>query len=229
MLFRYVILRTNYKARFVYTVAIVAWLMAFLAYGTFAAGAKNGQYRLVALGDSLTAGYGLASADSFPVQLQNALQKKGYNVSVINAGVSGDTVAGGLARLDWSVDETADGVIIELGANDGLRGIPPDSTRRSLDEILARLTKRKIDLLLTGMVAPPNMGPDYGDTFNAIFPDLASKYNLVFYPFFLEGVAAIRALNQPDGLHPTAQGVKVIVTNILPKVEELLKNSTHHR
>jgi len=203
--------------------------MAFLAFSTFAASAKSGQYRLVALGDSLTAGYGLASADSFPVQLQNALKNKGYNVSVINAGVSGDTVAGGLARLDWSIDEAADGVIIELGANDGLRGIAPDSTRRSLEEIVIRLTKRKIDLLLTGMVAPPNMGPDYGDTFNAIFPDLASKYNLVFYPFFLEGVAAIPALNQPDGLHPTAQGVKVIVANILPKVEELLKNNRHHR
>ncbi len=185
--------------------------------------AGQDQIKLAAFGDSLTAGYGLQSSDSFSVKLQKTLKKRGYNVSVINSGVSGDTTAGGLARLDWAIGNDIDGIIVELGANDALRGIPPASTRASLEQILERLKKRKLDILLTGMLAPPNLGPDYGKAFNAIFPDLAAKYNLVFYPFFLEKVAGIRSLNQADGLHPTARGVEIIVQNILPKVELLLK------
>jgi len=197
--------------------------------GVAVASADQHSYRLAALGDSLTAGYGLVAPDSFPAQLQKLLKNKGYNVIVQNAGVSGDTAAGGLARLDWSLGEDVDGVIIELGANDALRGISPGSTRTSLENIIIRLKQRKIDVLLTGMLAPPNLGPDYGNSYNAIFPDLAKKYNLVFYPFFLKDVAAIPSLNQSDGIHPTAAGVKIIVRNILPEVEELLNNSDRFR
>ncbi len=222
---RYVTLRTNYKSRFITTIGYFSCLWLALAFSTFTVYATTEQYKLVAFGDSLTAGYGLSGSNSFPSQLQQSLRIKGYNVIVINAGVSGDTAAGGLSRLDWSIDEDVDGVIIELGANDALRGTPPASTRASLEQLLLRLKNQNIDLLLTGMLAPPNLGPDYGRAFNAIFPDLARKYDLVFYPFFLKNVAGIPSLNQPDGLHPTPQGVKVIVQNILPKVEELLKKS----
>ncbi len=193
------------------------------------ASASQYTYQLAALGDSLTAGYGLKGSNSFPAQLQKMFKNKGYNVTVQNAGVSGDTAAGGLARLDWSLGEDVDGVIIELGANDALRGISPGSTRASLEKIIIRLKQRKIDVLLTGMLAPPNLGPKYGKSYNAIFPDLAKKYNLVFYPFFLKDVAAIPWLNQSDGIHPTAVGVEIIVRNILPKVEELLNNSDRFR
>lgn len=219
-------MRHNYKSRFVYFTAFLSAIWLILGSGTFAAAASNTPYRLVTFGDSLTAGYGLSDSESFPSQLQFLLQNKGYNVTVQNAGVSGDTTTSGLARLDWSIGDGVDGVIIELGANDALRGIPPGSSRTSLEQILVRLKKRNIDLLLTGMLAPPNLGSEYGETFNIIFPDLAAKYNLVFYPFFLKDVAGIASLNQADGLHPTAQGIKLIVRNILPKVEELLNNST---
>jgi len=177
---------------------------------------------IVALGDSLTAGYGLRAADAFPVKLQRALAAKVDNVKIVNAGVSGDTVSGGLARLDWSVPDGTDAVIVELGANDALRGIDPAVTRRALDVLLGRLKARKIPVLLCGMLAPRNLGSDYGGAFDAIFPDLASKYGAILYPFFLAGVAADPKLNQPDGLHPTAAGVDVIVARILPDVERLI-------
>jgi acyl-CoA thioesterase-1 len=177
---------------------------------------------VVALGDSLTAGYGLAGADAFPSRLQQALADKGVAVKIVNAGVSGDTAAGGLARLDWSVPDGTDAVILELGANDALRGFDPAVTRKALDAILGRLTARKIPVLLCGMLAPPNLGTEYGSAFDAIYPDLAAQYGAILYPFFLDGVAADPTLNQRDGLHPTAAGVAVIVAAILPAVEQLI-------
>jgi len=184
--------------------------------------AADAPIRIVALGDSLTAGFGLPGEATFPVRLEAALRAKGVAVEISNAGVSGDTSSGGLARLDWSVPEGTDGVILELGANDALRGVDPDVTRAALRELLRRLKERGIAVLLTGMRAPPNMGQDYAGAFDAIFPALAAEYDVVFYPFFLDGVAAERALNQADGLHPTAQGVDTIVRRILPKAEELI-------
>jgi acyl-CoA thioesterase-1 len=177
---------------------------------------------IVALGDSLTAGYGLANQDAFPAKLQQALAAKGIAATVSNAGVSGDTMSGGLARLDWSVPPETDAVILELGANDALRGLDPAVTRRALDAILAALARRNIPVLLCGMLAPRNLGADYARAFDPIFPELAKSYGTALYPFFLDGVAADAKLNQRDGLHPTAAGVDVIVAKILPKVEELI-------
>src|SRR5215211_3950717 len=159
--------------------------------------------KIVALGDSLTAGYNLPASAAFPVKLEKALKAKGHAVEIANAGVSGDTASGGLARLDWSVPEGTDAVIVELGANDALRGIAPELTRAALQEILRRLNERRITVLLAGMRAPPNMGIDYVRAFDAIFPELAAANDVILYPFFLDGVAADRVLNQPDGLHPT--------------------------
>lgn len=229
MLIRLATLKTNDKPRLIHVIRFVSGFWFFLASLTFAISSETKPYRLVALGDSLTAGYGLARAHSFSIKLQQALQNNGYNVTVDNAGVSGDTTTGGLARLDWSIGENVNGVIIELGANDALRAISPKVTQAALEQILIRLKKRNIDLLLTGMLAPPNLGSAYGKTFNAIFPDLAEKYDLVYYPFFLKDVAGISSLNQADGLHPTAEGVGVIVKNILPKVKELLQKSSFYR
>jgi len=178
--------------------------------------------KIVALGDSLTAGFGLAREAAFPARLEAALKAKGFAVEIANAGVSGDTPSGGLARLDWSVPEGTDAVILELGANDALRGLDPKVTRAALDAILRRLGERRIAVLLAGMRAPPNMGADYGRAFDAIFPDLAAAHDVVFYPFFLDGVAADRVLNQGDGMHPNAAGIDAIVERILPKAEELI-------
>jgi len=177
---------------------------------------------IVALGDSLTAGLGLPSQDAFPAKLQKALAAKGIAVTIADAGVSGDTTSGGLARLDWSVPAGTDGVILELGANDALRGLDPAVPRAALDAILRRLKQRGIAVLLCGMLSPPNLGADYARAFNAIYPDLARTYDAVLYPFFLDGVTGQRRLNQADGLHPTAAGVDVIVAEILPKVEALI-------
>ncbi len=179
--------------------------------------------RIVALGDSLTAGFGLPADAAFPVRLEKALAAKGLAVEIGNAGVSGDTMSGGLARLDWSVPEGTDAVILELGANDMLRGLDPQVTRKALQDILRRLNERHIAVLLCGMIAPPNLGEDYARAFNSIFPELAAADRLLLYPFFLEGVVNQTALNQRDGLHPTAAGIDVIVARILPKVEELVE------
>ena len=176
---------------------------------------------IVALGDSLAAGFGLAAKDAFPAKLQAALAAKGIAATIVDAGVSGDTASGGLARLAWSVPDDADGVIVELGANDALRGIDPAVPRKALDAILRRLKGRGIPVLLCGMLSPPNLGADYARAFNAIYPDLARTYDTVFYPFFLDGVVTNRQLIQGDGLHPTAAGVDAIVANVLPKVVEL--------
>jgi acyl-CoA thioesterase I len=178
--------------------------------------------KIVALGDSLTAGLGLPLRDGFVPRLQAALAAKGLVAEVINAGVSGDTASGARARLDWSVPEGTDAVILEIGANDMLRGIKPQVTRAAIDAILQRLADRHIAVLLCGMRAAPNLGTDYGAAFESIYPDLAAKYGVPLYPFFLDGVAADLGRLQPDGLHPNAAGVEVMVAAILPKVEQLI-------
>ena len=195
---------------------------ACIVMDTTHARAAEHPVNIVALGDSLTAGYGLAANDAFPAQLQRALNAKGLAVNMVNAGVSGDTAAGGLARLDWSVPDGTDAVILELGANDALRGFDPAITRKALDTMLRRFQARKISVLLCGMVAPPNLGVEYGRAFNSIYPDLATQTGAILYPFFLTGVAANPKLNQSDGLHPTAAGVAVIVERIMPDVEQLI-------
>jgi acyl-CoA thioesterase-1 len=188
------------------------------AYGQSAAVAAK-PLKMVVLGDSLSAGLGLSASAAFPAQLQKALKTKGIIADISNAGVSGDTSSGGRDRLDWSVPAGTEAVIVELGANDALRGIDPMVTRSALADIVARLKARKIAVLLCGMVAPPNYGADYSARFNAIYPDLAKQFGVPLYPFFLEGVATDARLNQADGLHPTAEGVDAIVRNILPTVQ----------
>lgn len=186
------------------------------------------QVTIAVLGDSLTAGYGLAQDDAFPAQLERALKARGLDVRVLNAGVSGDTTAGGLARLDWMLGDKPDAVIVELGANDALRGLDVKGVEGNLDAILERLAREGLPVLLAGMGAPRNYGPEYVAAFDPIYPRLSKKYGVLLYPFFLEGVATNPALNQDDGLHPTTEGVAVIVGNILPSVEELLKR-VHQR
>ena len=178
--------------------------------------------RIVALGDSLTAGLGLPESEGFVARLQAALAAKGLAATLINAGVSGDTASDALARLDWSVPDDTDAVILEIGANDMLRGIKPAVTRAAIETILQRLKQRHIAVLLCGMRAAPNLGTDYGAAFEAIYPDLAEKYGTALYPFFLDGVAADLSRLQRDGLHPNAAGVEVMVAGILPKVEQLM-------
>jgi len=173
---------------------------------------------IVTLGDSLTAGYGLPREAAFTSRLEAVLREKGYNVSVPNTGVSGETTAGGLARLDWLLGDRPDLVIVALGANDGLRGMDPAATRDNLDRILARLTERQVPTVLAGMLAPRNLGRTYGEQFDSIYPALADRYGLPFYPFFLDGVALQPDLNLDDGMHPNAQGVEVIVQSILPTI-----------
>jgi acyl-CoA thioesterase-1 len=185
--------------------------------------------KLVVLGDSLSAGLGLPAQEAFPTKLQKSLQAKGIAIDMTNAGVSGDTTSGGRDRLDWSVPDGTDGVIIELGANDALRGIDPDLTRTALTDIVQRLKARKIPVMLCGMLAPPNYGADYAARFNSIYPDLAKKFDVPLYPFFLDGVAADARLNQADGIHPTAAGVDIIVGNIMPTVEAFLRNISEQR
>jgi acyl-CoA thioesterase-1 len=185
--------------------------------------------KLVVLGDSLSAGLGLPGREAFPAKLQKSLQDKGVAVDMINAGVSGDTASGGRDRLDWSVPEGTDGVIVELGANDALRGIDPDLSRAALTDIVQRLQARKITVMLCGMLAPPNYGADYAARFNSIYPDLAKKFDVPLYPFFLDGVAADAKLNQADGIHPTAAGVDIIVHNIMPTVEAFLRTISEQR
>jgi acyl-CoA thioesterase I len=215
----------------VQTFAIVAAIAAFLVSGMKPAVAAPADrpVKIVALGDSLTAGLGLPASAAFPAKLAAALKAKGHAVEVINAGVSGDTASGGLSRLDWSVPEGTDAVILELGANDMLRGVDPNVTRRALDETVRRLTERRIAVLLAGMRAIPNLGVDYVRGFETIYPEIAAKYDALLYPFFLDGIAGDARFNQRDGLHPLATGVDVIVAGILPKVEELLTRARNKR
>jgi len=207
---------------FVHMLVLGLVLMAGTAFAQSPAAAMTKPIKLVILGDSLSAGLGLSASSAFPERLQKSLEIKGITVDMTNAGVSGDTSSGGRDRLDWSVPEGTQAVIVELGANDALRGTDPAVTRAALSDILTRLKARKIAVLLCGMVAPPNYGSDYSARFNAIYPDLAKSFGVPLYPFFLEGVAADARLNQADGLHPTAEGVDVIVKNILPTVEAFL-------
>lgn len=175
-----------------------------------------------ALGDSLTAGYGLEPSEAFPVKLEAALRAKGHDVKIVNAGVSGDIAAAGLARLDWSLDGSVDAVIVEFGANDALRGLPPPQAEQALDAILTKLDARHLPVLIAGMQAPRNLGPEYAAAFDPIYGRLAARHGALLYPFFLDGVAADPALNQADGMHPNGKGVDIVVTRILPSVEQLL-------
>jgi acyl-CoA thioesterase I len=177
---------------------------------------------IVAFGDSLTAGLGLPRDQAFPAQLQTALNARGSAAKVIDAGVSGDTATAALQRLDWALPDDADAVIIELGGNDALQGIPPEGTKAAIEKVIEKVQARGLPILLAGQEAPPNMGKDYADPFRAIFADLAARYDVIFYPFFLQGAALNDDLMQADGIHPNAKGVAVIVENIMPKVDELL-------
>ena len=178
--------------------------------------------KIVGFGDSLMAGYQLDAGQSFPEKLEVALKERGHDVVIVNAGVSGDTTAGGLSRLDWSVPDDTDLVILELGANDMLRGIAPEVTDKNLTAMIERLDERDIDVVLAGMVAAPNLGADYAERYNSIFPRLAAKYDLPLYPFFLEGVVTERSLLLEDGIHPSAEGVDRMVEQFLPLIEEVL-------
>lgn len=194
------------------------WVGVFSALPLHANHTADSTFRLLVLGDSLAAGYGLKAEDAFPAQLEAALRRDGHDVLVINAGVSGDTSAGGLARLDWALTDNPDLVIVELGANDALRGLPPEGTYANLDAIITRLKQSDMNILLAGMHAPRNLGDEYVSSFDAIYPQLARQHDVPLYPFFLEGVALDPALNQNDGLHPNAEGVREIVRRILPHI-----------
>jgi acyl-CoA thioesterase-1 len=200
----------------------VALALLMTAAWPFSVAAQGKPLTILAFGDSLVAGFGLGSKEGFVAKLEAALKAKGIEARVVNAGLSGDTSAGGLARLDWALEPKPDFAIVELGANDGLRGLDPAQTRANLDAILTKLKAKSVPVLFAGMYAPPNMGPDYAKLFNALYPELAQKHGVGFYPFFLEGVAANAALNQPDGIHPNAKGVDVIVEKILPHVLKLI-------
>lgn len=190
--------------------------------GLIAGPARAEPVRILGFGDSLMAGYGLPDEDAFPTRLEAALRAAGHDVTVINAGVSGDTTAGGASRLAWSLSEAPDAAIIELGANDGLRGIPTQDTRQNLNAILMALADQNIPVLFAGMLAPPNMGREYGADFAKVFEQLAAENDVIFYPFFLDGVAGDLALNQADGIHPNRAGVDIIVERILPYAEKLV-------
>ena len=197
-----------------------------LCFGLFAAmspsQAQTKPINIVAFGDSLTAGYRLAPDQAFPVRLEAKLKARGHDVAVVNAGVSGDTTAAGRARMEWSMPEGADAVILELGANDALRGLPPEQARANLEAMITALNAKGAEILLAGMQAPRNYGPEYASAFDRIFPELAKAHDLLLYPFFLDGIALDAKLNLDDGIHPNARGVDVIVDGILPKVEELI-------
>ncbi len=194
--------------------------LAFVFLLTMNAAAQT--LTVLALGDSLAAGYGLQPSDGFTVKLEAALKAKGHDVSVVNAAVAGDTALDGLSRLDWALTDDVDAVIVELGANDALRGLPVAQAEQALDGILTKLKERGLPVLLAGMQSPPNLGPEYQAAFNAMYPRLAEKHGALLYPFFLDGVAAERSLNQADGIHPNPAGVDVIVQRILPAVEQLI-------
>ena len=204
-------------------VQALALAVALLAAGAAPAVAKT--LRLVVLGDSLTAGLGLPPGKAFPDQLQAALRAKGFDVDVANAGVSGDTAEEGLARYGWAVPADANALIVELGANDMLLGMPPEQTKKALTAILEKAKDEQLPTLLAGMLAAPNLGADYDRAFDAIYPAVAKTSGVILYPFFLDGVAGDAKLNQADGMHPTAAGVAVIVQRILPSVEQLLRHA----
>ena len=201
---------------------VLIWLSAAVMMAASLSGAAA-QQKLMVYGDSLVAGYGLDAGQGFPEQLQAALTAAGRDVKVLNAGVSGDTTAGGLARLDWALADRPDAVVLVLGGNDLLRGLNPEQTRTNLHAMLTRLRTDGIAVLLCGMLAPVNLGPDYRQQFDAIYPELATEFGIDLYPFFLDGVALQPQLNLPDGLHPNTQGVALITARILPSVLLLLE------
>ncbi len=209
-------------ARIVNILLLAGGILLLGGAGPLMATTSKRPIQIVVLGDSLTAGFGVKPGEAFPEQLQRLLAAKGFDAKVANAGVSGDTTAGGLTRLDWAVPEGTDAVILELGANDMLSGLPPERARANLETIIARLKARRIDILLTGMRASRNLGNDYGNAFDRIFPELAEKHGLILYPFFLAGVALDPKLNLPDGMHPNAAGIALIAERIGPRVEELI-------
>jgi acyl-CoA thioesterase-1 len=214
----------NSDREHVFLKLVATFAIAAVAFGNTLAPATATErpLKIVAFGDSLTAGHGLPATDAFPVKLAHALDVKGIKVQIVNAGVSGDTASGGLARLDWSLPSDTHAVILELGANDAMRGIDPGITRNALAAILNKLKERGVAVLLCGMYAPPNMGADFGHAYQQMYPELARSHDAILYPFFLDGVAGHRELNQADGIHPTSKGVDLIVKGILPKVEELV-------
>lgn len=217
-------------ANMVRRVVLCNWLIALLTLGAAAAagpaaGAADQPLRIVVLGDSLVAGFGIKPSEAFPAQLERALKAKGHAVEVVNAGVSGDTTAGGLERVAWAVPADANAVILELGANDALRGLDPARAKANLDAIISKVKAGGAEVLLAGMMAPRNLGPDYVRAFDAIYPDLAAKHGLILYPFFLEGVAMDGKLNLNDGLHPNGRGVAEITRRILPSVEQLIERA----
>lgn len=206
--------------RFKALITALCLLLGFAATPMQAAAAE--EIKLVGFGDSLMAAYNLQASEGFPARLEAALRERGHTVSITDAGVSGDTTSGGLARLDWSIPDGTDGVILELGANDALRGLPPEKTRENLEAMISRLKERGIAVLLAGMLAPPNMGGDYETTFNAIYPDLAARYEVTLYPFFLDGVTANPDMLLSDGMHPNPNGINKMVETILPVTEQFL-------
>jgi acyl-CoA thioesterase I len=214
--------QTRYGTRWAISNAISLILAIFLIGINGFAGAAAKPIKIVAIGTSLTQGYNLPPGTEFTTVLQAQLKAKGHDVTVVNAGVSGDTTAGGLARLDWALSKDTVGAIVEFGSNDALRGLSVAETRKNLDQLLGKLKARKIAVLFTGMKSPRNLGPEYVGAFDAIYPELAKQHGVLFYPFFLEGVAANLKLNQADGIHPNEAGTKVIVKGMLPYVEKLL-------
>jgi acyl-CoA thioesterase I len=201
-------------------VLLCNWLLAALTFAAEAGPARP--MRIVVLGDSLVAGFQLKTSDAFPAQLERALKARGHNVEIINAGVSGDTTAGGLERLKWAVPEATDAVILELGANDALRGLDPGRAKANLDKIIVELKSNGVEVLLAGMLAPRNLGANYSGAFDAIYPELALKHALLLYPFFLDGIAFDAKFNLGDGIHPNGSGVGEITRRMLPQVEQLI-------
>jgi acyl-CoA thioesterase-1 len=199
-----------------------AWLAALSALFLTTAASAQPPVKIVAFGDSLTAGAGVLARDSYPSKLQAVLRAKGYNVTIANAGVSGDTTAQGLSRVDWSVPQGTQAVILEFGANDMFRGVPPATIKHNLEAMIQKLKARHIEVMLAGMYATRNLGKEYYTAFDAIYRDLAHKYGLVLMPFFLEGVVGVQRLNQADGIHPTAAGIDIMVKKSLPSVEALI-------
>lgn len=199
-----------------------AFLLTLALGFTVTTVARAEPLQLVGFGDSLMAGYQLPPEDAFPARLEKALKAKGHDIVITNAGVSGDTTSGGLARIDWSVPDGTKGVILELGANDALRGIPPEESRKNLVSMIEKLKSRNIAVLLVGMIAPPNMGDDYAARFNPIYPELAAKYGVELYPFFLDGVVENPGLKLEDGMHPNGEGIGVMVERFLPYAERFI-------
>jgi acyl-CoA thioesterase-1 len=211
---------SKHQANMVLRFLLCNWLLLVAATSTQAAPGEP--VRIVVFGDSLVAGFQLKASDAFPAQLERALKARGHAVEVINAGVSGDTTAAGLDRLRWSMPDKVDAVILELGANDALRGLDPNRAKSNLDKMISAFKGSGAEVLLAGMLAPPNMGPAYAQSFNVIYQDLATKHGLILYPFFLAGIALDARFNQSDGMHPNSKGVAEITRNILPTVEQLI-------